>query len=111
MLRRVVTDLVETAQALVALPVETRRVVRRVDALLDDVEPPLRALAAAVDAAHVGRAVDGLVEMQRQVAAIAQTTGRIMSIIDDVGSRMASLPMAPLLSGRRRVAKPELKPE
>lgn len=95
------SGLYDSAIALVTLPADVQRVVRRVDSLLDEVEPQLRAIASAVDGDDLARAVDGMVETQRQVTAIANTTGRIMSVIDDVGSRLGSLPGAPLLTRRR----------
>jgi hypothetical protein len=119
-----VVDLLQTqTQALLAVPdavravvdlaVDARRVVRRVDSLLDDLEQPLRdlapgleKLARTLEGDEVQQIVTGVNDTQRQVAAIAATTGRIMSIIDDVGTRMSAFPMAPLLGGRRRTARP-----
>ena len=102
----------DAVRAVVTLAVDAQRVVRRVDSLLDDLEQPLRdlapgleKLARTLEGDEIDFIVRGVGETQRQVAAIAATTGRIMSLIDDVGTRMASLPMAPLLAARRR-AKP-----
>ncbi len=95
------SDVYDAARALVTLPIDVQRVVRRVDALLDDVEPQLRVVASAVDVDDLSKAVDGLVETQRQVTAIANTTGQIMGVINEVGSRLGSLPGAPLLTRRR----------
>ena len=102
----------DAVRAVVTLAVDAQRVVSRVDSLLDDLEQPLRdlapglaKLARTLEGDEIDFIVRGVGETQRQVAAIAATTGRIMSLIDDVGTRMASLPMGPLLAGRRR-AKP-----
>ena len=90
----------DPARALLALPGEaiglvrdTHRVVLRVDGLLDELEAPLRRLA---------RTLDHVPDTQEQVAQIAATTGRIMGLIDEVGTRMSSFPGAPLLAARRR---------
>jgi hypothetical protein len=86
-------DVFGPARALFALPGETlglvrdtRRVVRRIDVLLDGLATTLERVP----------------DTQAQVAQIAQTTGRIMGLIDDVGTRMSSFPGAPLLAARRR---------
>jgi hypothetical protein len=114
-----VVDLLQTqTQALLAVPdavravvdlaVDARRVVRRLDSLLDDLEQPLRdlapgleKLARTLEGDEVQQIVTGVNDTQRQVAAIAATTGRIMAVIDDVGARMSS-PMATLMGARRR---------
>ncbi len=104
----------DAVRAVIALAGDAQRVVRRVDGLLDELEQPLRdlapglqKLARTLEGDEVEQIVTGINETQRQVAAIAATTGRIVSVIDDVGTRMAGFPMAPLLSGRRRAPKAE----
>ena len=99
----------DAVRAVVELAIDAQRVVRRLDSLLDDLEQPLRELAPGLEKLartlegdEIQSIVVGVNDTQKQVAAIAATTGRIMSIIDDVGTRMASFPGAPLLSGRRR---------
>ena len=103
----------DAVRAVVELAVDARRVVRRLDGLLDELEGPLRdlapglaKLARTLEGDEVEQIVTGINETQRQVAAIAATTGRIVGVIDDVGNRMSSFPGAPLLGGRRRPAKP-----
>ncbi|HVF04933.1 MAG TPA: hypothetical protein VNA20_08845 [Frankiaceae bacterium] len=99
----------DAVRAVVTLAVDAQRVVRRVDGLLDELEGPLRELAPGLqklartlEGDEVDQIVTGINETQRQVAAIAATTGRIVNVIDDVGTRMAAFPMAPLLGARRR---------
>ena len=103
----------DAVRAVVTLATDAQRVVRRIDGLLDELEQPLRELAPGLqklartlEGDEVEQIVTGINETQRQVAAIAATTGRIVNVIDDVGSKMAAFPMAPLLGGRRR-ARPE----
>jgi cobalamin biosynthesis Mg chelatase CobN len=99
----------ETLRHVNALARDAHSVVRRLDGLLDDLEEPLRALGPGLH--KLGRTLEGdelgtllaeINDTHRQVAAIATTTGRIMGVIDDVGSRLGSFPGAPLLAGRRR---------
>jgi hypothetical protein len=99
----------DAVRAVVELAIDAQRVVRRLDSLLDDLEQPLRdlapgleKLARTLEGDEIQSIVVGVNDTQKQVAAIAATTGRIMSVIDDVGTRMASFPGAPLLAGRRR---------
>ncbi|HWL35956.1 MAG TPA: hypothetical protein VNQ77_07160 [Frankiaceae bacterium] len=99
----------DAVRAVVELAIDAQRVVRRLDSLLDDLEQPLRELAPGLEKLartlegdEIQSIVVGVNDTQKQVAAIAATTGRIMSVIDDVGTRMSSFPGAPLLSGRRR---------
>ena len=99
----------DAVRAVVSLATDAQRVVRRVDGLLDELEGPLRELAPGLqklartlEGDEVDQIVTGINETQRQVAAIAATTGRIVNVIDDVGTKMAAFPMAPLLGGRRR---------
>lgn len=99
----------DAVRAVVELAIDAQRVVRRLDSLLDDLEQPLRELAPGIEKLartlegdEIHSIVVGVNDTQKQVAAIAATTGRIMSIIDDVGTRMSSFPGAPLLGGRRR---------
>ena len=120
-----VVDLLQTqTQALLAVPdavravielaIDAQRVVKRLDGLLDELEGPLRELAPGLEnlartleGDEIASIVTGVNDTQKQVAAIAATTGRIMSVIDDVGTRMASFPGAPLLAGRRRAPRPD----
>jgi hypothetical protein len=74
-----VVSLPRTVLEVGALARDARAVVRRVDAMLDDVEP------------IVGKAR----ETQRQVDAIAAATGRLMGVVD-------TLPGAALLGGLTR---------
>jgi hypothetical protein len=99
----------DAVRAVISLAIDAQRVVRRLDGLLDDLEGPLRDLAPGLqnlartlESDEIASIVTGVNDTQRQVAAIAATTGRIVSIIDDVGTRMASFPGAPLLAARRR---------
>ena len=111
---RALLSIPDAVRAVVTLAGDAQRVVRRLDGLLDELEQPLRELAPGLqklartlEGDEVEQIVTGINETQRQVAAIAATTGRIVSVIDDVGTRMAGFPMAPLLSGRRRAPKAE----
>ena len=104
----------DAVRAVVSLAGDAQRVVRRVDGLLDELEGPLRELAPGLqklartlEGDEVDQIVTGINETQRQVAAIAATTGRIVNVIDDVGTRMAAFPMAPLLGARRRTKPAE----
>ena len=90
----------DAVRAVIELARDTQRVVRRVDDLLDELEGPLRDLVPGLQ--KLAGALDHVPETQAQVAQIAQTTGRIMGIIDEVGTRMSSFPGAPLLAARRR---------
>jgi len=106
----------DTVRAVVTLAIEAQQVVHRVNVILDELEGPLRDLAPGLENLartlerdEIDTIVTNVDATQRQVAAIAATTGRIVGIIDDVGARMASFPGAPLLGGRRRA--PAVKPE
>ena len=90
----------DAVRAVVDLARDAQRVVRRIDDLLDELEGPLRDLVPGLRT--LATSLERVPETQAQVAAIAATTGRIMGIIDDVGTRMSTFPGAPLLSGRRR---------
>jgi hypothetical protein len=90
----------DAVRAVVELARDAQRVVRRVDDLLDELEGPLRDLAPGL--AKLATSLDRVPETQAQVAAIAATTGRIMGLMDDVGTRMASFPGGPLFGQRRK---------
>jgi ABC-type transporter Mla subunit MlaD len=99
----------DTLRHVTALARDAHSVVRRLDSLLDDLEEPLRALAPGLqkladtlEGDELGTLLAEINDTHRQVAAIATTTGRIMGVIDDVGTRIGSFPGAPLLAGRRR---------
>lgn len=82
--------------------VRINRLTARLESLLDEVEEPLKAAAPGIR--RVGRMLDdpavselpetlnGLRETQARVAAIAASTERITSFIDDTGSRLGALP-------------------
>ena len=103
---RALLSVPDAVRAVIDLTRDAQRVVRRVDDLLDELEGPLRDLAPGL--AKLATALELVPDTQAQVAQIAATTNRIMGLIDEVGTRMASLPMAPLLGGRRRVTRPEI---
>jgi hypothetical protein len=90
----------DAVRAVVELARDAQRVVRRVDDLLDELEGPLRDLVPGLRTLAVS--LERVPETQAQVAAIAATTGRIMGLIDDVGTRMTSFPGADLFGSRRR---------
>jgi hypothetical protein len=90
----------DAVRAVVELARDAQRVVRRVDDLLDELEGPLRDLAPGL--VKLAEALERVPETQEQVASIAATTGRIMGLIDDVGTRMSTFPAATLLGARRR---------
>ncbi|MDQ1711130.1 MAG: hypothetical protein QOE45_580 [Frankiaceae bacterium] len=102
----------DTLRHVTALARDAHSVVRRLDSLLNDLEEPLRALAPGLQ--KIADTLEGDVlatllaeidDTHRQVAAIATTTGRIVGVIDDVGTRLGSFPGAPLLAGRRRTPR------
>ena len=90
----------DAVRAVVELAQDAHRLVRRIDDILDELEGPLRDLAPGL--AKLAQSLERVPETQAQVAAIAATTGRIMGIIDDVGTRMTSFPGADLFGSRRR---------
>jgi hypothetical protein len=95
----------DAVREVVELARDAHRVVRRVDALLDELEPGLQRLGRTLAGDELSTLLAEIDDTHKQVAAIAATTGRIMGVIDDVGTRIGSFPGAPLLAGRRR--KPE----
>ncbi|HEV2890795.1 MAG TPA: hypothetical protein VGX28_10520 [Frankiaceae bacterium] len=90
----------DAVRAVVDLARDAHRVVLRIDDLLDELEQPLRDLKPGLE--KLAQSLERVPETQAQVAAIAATTGRIMAIIDDVGTKVSGFPAAALLSGRRR---------
>lgn len=103
----------------------------RLDALLDDVEPSVRALAPGMDRLATALddpvvsdlpetlrqlrddalpAVRGLRETQERVAGIAASTERLMSFMDETGGRLAGLPAAALLLSRRAARPVDPRP-
>ena len=107
--------------------VTMNRLVNRIDAIVEDLEAPLRALApgmtrvAAVIDDPIVTAVPqtlnqirkeiqpllrALSETNERVAFIAGSTERIVSFIDDTGRTIAGIPGAALL-GRRRPSTPK----
>ena len=90
----------EAVRAVVDLARDAHRVVLRIDDILDELEGPLRDLAPGLT--KLAQSLERVPETQAQVAAIAATTGRIMGMIDDVGTRMTSFPGADLFGSRRR---------
>ena len=96
---RALLSVPDAVRAVVDLARDAHRVVRRVDDLLDELEGPLRDLAPGL--AKLATALELVPDTQAQVAQIAATTNRIMGLIDDVGNRMASLPVPALLGVRR----------
>jgi ABC-type transporter Mla subunit MlaD len=98
----------DTLRHVNALARDARRVVARLDSLLDDLEDPLRQLAPGLTKLAQTLERDDLAvllaeinDTHRQVAAIAATTGRIVGVIDDVSDRVSAFPFAGRL-GRPR---------
>ena len=127
---RLVGETARTAAETVRLARETvqaaHRVTVRADAVLQELEGPLLALAPGlsrlarvlddplVEAVPetVRRVQDDLLPALRtlagaheRVASVAGSTERLMSFVDDTGRSLAGLPVAGLL-GRRRAASP-----
>jgi hypothetical protein len=103
------------------------RLVTRIDAIVEDLEQPLRALApgmtrmaAVIDdpivsavpqtLAQIGKELTPLLkalsDTNERVAFIAGSTERIVSFIDDTGRTIAGIPGAALL-GRRKPSTPK----
>lgn len=104
-LNRNLRGLVEVLAAAKASLDAVQRVAERADGLLDDLEPSLRALtpqlaraAALLERPEVADAVATLRETQAKITAIASSTERITSIVDDAGGRLAALPGAALFN-------------
>jgi ABC-type transporter Mla subunit MlaD len=98
----------DTLRHVNALAHDARALVRRLDALLDELEDPLRALAPGLTNLAKTLERDDLTvllaeinDTHRQVAAIAATTGRIVGVIDDVSARVSALPIPSRLRGPR----------
>jgi ABC-type transporter Mla subunit MlaD len=99
---RAVRTIAEGAQDARDAMSRVNRVTARLEGLLDEVEPPLRAAGPGLTTAAkllsdpaVARIPDtlrSLRETQERVAAIASSTERITSFVDDAGSRIGSLP-------------------
>ena len=107
--------------------VTMNRLVNRIDAIVEDLEAPLRALgpgmtrvAAVIDdpivtavpqtlnqiRKEIQPLLRALSETNERVAFIAGSTERIVSFIDDTGRTIAGIPGAALL-GRRRPSTPK----
>lgn len=105
------------------------RLTRKLEALVDTLEEPVRALAPglrkvavildsevieeipatlALVNSEILPILRALAETQAKVAGIAGTTDRMMSMIDDVQARVATLPGAGMLARRAgKVPRPE----
>lgn len=82
-----------------------QRLAVRAEDILDDLEPPLRALApqltrvaGALENPDLADAARTLRDTQAKIAAIAASTERLTSLVDDAGDRLAALPGAALFS-------------
>lgn len=101
-LLRAVRTVAEGAEDAVTAARQVKHLAARLEGLLDEVEQPLQAaspglrrvskLFADPNLGGIPDALRGFKETQERVAAIAASTERITSLVDDAGSRLGSLP-------------------
>ena len=126
-LNKSIRGLARTVEQARETAVTVQRLASRADSLLSELEQPLRELAPGL--LRLARVLDdpaleevpttfrrvqedalplvgALRDMQNKVAAIATSTDRITSLIDQTSTRLSALPGASLLARRRPVAEP-----